>query len=84
MVVSALHRKQECKVEKLLVQEVGGQAAEDQKQMQTSNTWINYRGSVHMKFNSHDYFIQSIIYQWRIIKLRGREGGGGVKREGAY
>ena len=34
--------------------EVGGHAAEDQKQIWTSSTWINHTGSVHVKCYSRD------------------------------
>ena len=67
MVVSALHKELECKGKSSI------QAAEDQKQIRLSNTWINHPGSVQMEFYSRDWFIQSNIYYW----LRGR-------REGAY
>ena len=59
MVVSALHKELECKGKSSI------QAAEDQKQIRPSNTWINHPGSVH------DWFIQSNIYYW----LRGRREG---------
>ena len=45
---------------KAQIQELGGHAAEDQKQILTSSWWINHPGSVHMKFYSHDWLIQSI------------------------
>ena len=72
--VSVLHKELEYKVEKLKYKKVGGHAAEDQKQIRTSSWWINHPGSVHMKFYSHDWLIQSIIYKWRIIRGRGRRG----------
>ena len=40
--------------EKAQVQEVGGHAADNQKQIQTSSWCINHTGSVHTKFYSHD------------------------------
>ena len=40
-------------IEKAQVQEVGGHAADDQKQIRTSNTWINHRGSVQIQFYSN-------------------------------
>lgn len=43
-------------------QDVWGHAPEDQKQIQTSDTWISHTGSVHMKYHSPDYLIQCIIY----------------------
>ena len=46
--------------------------SEDQKQIRTSSWWINHPGSVHVKFYSSYWWMQSIIYQWRIIR-----GGGG-------
>ena len=42
---------------KAQVQEVGGRAIEDQKQIRTSDMWINLRGSVQMKFYSHWFMI---------------------------
>ena len=42
---------------KAQVQEVGGHAIEDQKQIRTSDMWINLRGSVQMKFYSHWFMI---------------------------
>ena len=48
MVVSALHKELECKVESSI------QAAEDQNQIRPSNTRINHPGSVQMKFYSRD------------------------------
>ena len=47
---------------KAQVQEVGGHAAEDQIQIRTSSWLINHQGSVHTKFYSRDWSIQSIIY----------------------
>ena len=47
MVVSVLYKELECNVE-----EVGGHAAEDQKQIRTSNTRTNHPGSVKMTFCS--------------------------------
>ena len=38
-----------------------GHAAEDQKQIWTSNWWINHPGAAHMKFYSRDWLIQSIM-----------------------
>ena len=40
---------------KAQVQEVGGHAAEDQKQIETSNMWINQPGSVQRKFYSYGW-----------------------------
>ena len=72
--VSVLHKELEYKVEKLKYKKVRGHAAEDHKQIQTSRSWwIYHLGSVHMKFYSRDWLIQSIIYWWRIIK--GGKGG---------
>lgn len=39
---------------KAQVWEVGGHADKDQKQIWTSNMWINHHGSVQMKFYNHD------------------------------
>ena len=47
---------------KAQVQEAGVHAAKDQKQIWTSNTWINHPGSVQMIFYSRDLLIHSIIY----------------------
>ena len=41
------HKKQKCQVKKPEYKKVGGQAAEDQKQIRTSSWWINHPGSVH-------------------------------------
>ena len=58
---------------KAQVREVGGHSAEDQTQIRTCSWWINHPGSVHMKFYSRDWsVIQSIIYDWRIIRGKGR------------
>ena len=63
MIITLLHKKLKYKVEKLkLVQEVGGHAAADQNQIRTSSWWINHPVSVHTKFYSRDWLIQSIIY----------------------
>ena len=60
--------------------------SEDQKQIRTSSWWINHPGSAHVKFYSSYWWMQSIIYQWRIIRgmlffklfsLKGGGGGGG-------
>ena len=61
--VSVLHKELEHKVEKLKYKiEVLGHAAEDQNQIQTSQLVNKPSRSVHMKFYSHDWLIQSIIY----------------------
>ena len=60
--VSVLHKELEYKVEKLKNKKVGGHAAEVQNQIQTSSWQINHPGSVHMKFYSCDWVIQSLIY----------------------
>ena len=60
--VSVLHKELEYKVEKLKYKKVGGHAAEDQKQIRTSSWWLSHPGSVHAKFYSRDWLIQSIIY----------------------
>ena len=62
------------------VQEVGGHAAEDQKEIRTSSSGINHLGSVHTKFYSRNWSIQSICYLWKRGLIRGRGliwGGGG-------
>ena len=43
-------KKQKCQVKKPKHKKVAGQAAEDQKQIQTSAWRINYPGLVHTKF----------------------------------
>ena len=53
--------------------------SEDKKQVRTSSWWINHPGSVHVKFYSSYWWMQSIIYQWRIIR-----GGGGLIRDGRW
>ena len=73
MMVSVLHKELECKVEKLKYKKVRGHAAEDQNQIRTSRWELNHPRSVHTKFNSHDWLIQSLIYKWKII--RGGEEG---------
>ena len=60
--VSVLHKELEYNVEKLKYKKVGGHAAEDQNKIRTSNWYINHPGSVHRKFYSRDWSIQSIIY----------------------
>lgn len=71
---------------KAQVHEGGGHASENQQQILTSRTWINYIGSFHLK-----WWMQSIIYfenKWKgfgglnnFLKLkRGallEKGGGG-------
>ena len=42
--------------------------SEDQKQIRTSSWWINHPGSAHVKFYSSYWWMQSIIYHWRIIR----------------
>ena len=61
--VSVLHKEQEYKMEKLKYKKVGGNAAEEQNQIQTS-TWFNKPPQVspYIKFYSRDWLIQSIIY----------------------
>ena len=59
---SVLHKDLQYKVDKLKYKKIGGHAAEDQKQIRTSSWQINYPGSVHKKFNSRDWLIQSIAY----------------------
>ena len=57
---SVLHKDLQYKVDKLKYKKIEGHAAEDQKQIRTSSWQINYPWSVHKKFNSRDWFIQSI------------------------
>ena len=56
---------------KAQVWEVGGHTDKDQKQIWTSNMWINHHGSVQMKFYNHDQYNLS----WKL--MTGSEGGGG-------
>ena len=84
MVVSALHKELECKVKSSIP------TAEDQKQIRPTNTRVNHPGSVQMKFYSRDWFIQYIIYYWRIYDKGEGRGGlstffpwkGGLIRDG--
>ena len=46
---------------KAQVQGLLGHAAEDQNKIRTSSWQINHPGSVHTKFYSRDWLIQSII-----------------------
>ena len=62
MLVLVPHKKQKCQVKKPKYKKVGGQAAEDKKQIQTSSWWINHPGLVHTKFYSRYWLIQSFIY----------------------
>ena len=57
--VSVLHKEEVYGVEKL---KYLGHEARDQNHIRTSSWLINYPGSVHTKFYSRDWFIQSIIY----------------------
>ena len=74
------HKKQKCQVKKAKYQKVGGQAAKDQKQIQTSTWWINYAALVHTKFYRRHWLILFFIYLAKNNK--GRGGGVGVKTEG--
>ena len=60
--VSVLHEELKYKVEELKNKKVGGYAAEDQNQIRTSSWYVNHPGSVHVKFYSRDWLIQSLIY----------------------
>ena len=72
MIVSVPHKELECKVKiKVQVQELGGHRAKDQTQIQTSSWWINKPGSVHTKFYSCCWLIQSII----LLVNNNKEGG---------
>ena len=57
---------------------VGGQAAEDQKQIRTSSWWINHPGSVHTVLQLS--LIDTVLF----ISEEWEKGGGGmgVKRDG--
>ena len=68
--LSVLRKELECKVQKLKHEKVGGHAAEDQEQIQTSSWWINHPGSVHTKFYSCDSLI---IGSFSIDDSNGRE-----------
>ena len=80
--VSVLHKDLEYKVDKLLYKKVGVHVAKDQNLIRTSSWEINHPRSVHTKFYSRDWLIQSIIYYWRII--RGGERKGSLIERGAY
>ena len=72
-IVSVPHKELECKVKiKVQVQELGGHRAKDQTQIQTSSWWINQPGSVHKKFYSCCWLIQSIILL--VNNNKGEEG----------
>ena len=58
--VSVLHKWLEYKVEKLKYNKFGGHAPKDQ--YLHFQLVINHPGSVHTKFYSCDWLIQSIIY----------------------
>ena len=74
MIVSVPHKELECKVKiKVQVQELGGHTFKDQTQIQTSSWWINQPGSVHTKFYSCCWLIQSIILL--VSNNKGEEGG---------
>ena len=59
--VSVLHEELKYKVEELKNKKVGGYAAEDQNQIRTSSWYIKHPRSVHVKFYSRDWLIQSLI-----------------------
>ena len=61
MLVSVLDKELEYKVNKLKFKKLEVMQSRV-KQIWTSNTWINHSGSLQMKFYSHDWLIQSIIY----------------------
>ena len=54
-IVSVLRQKKKKKTRmQAQVQALGSHAAEDQKQIRTSNWWINRSASVHTKFYCRD------------------------------
>ena len=72
--VSVLHKELEYKVEKLKNKKLDVMQPRIKKKPNFQLRWIRYPESVHTKFYSRDWLIQSIIYYWRIIRGRG-EGG---------
>ena len=78
MVVSALHKELECKVEKLN----RGSCSSCSRGSKTNPTFQHVnKPSVQMKFYIRDWFLkQSIIYQWRTKRV-GERGGGGLLKE---
>ena len=74
--VSVLHKEPKYKPRgKAQVEEVGGYAAEDQKQIRTSNWGINHPGSVHTRFYSRDWLIKSLY-----LLVSNNKGEGASKR----
>ena len=71
------------------VQEVWGNAAEEQKQMRNSSWGIDHPGSVHKTFCGRDWFqsittaIQSEEVRNYSEEKKGGEGWGGLKERGA-
>ena len=72
--VSLLHKELEYEVEKLKYKKLEFMQPRIKNKAELPVGEVNHPGSVHTKFYSRDWFIQSIIYEWRII--RGGEGGG--------
>ena len=67
--VSVLLKELECKVEKLKNKKVGGHAAEDQNQIETSSWQINHPGSV-----LQSWLINTVSHL--LVKNNQRRGGG--------
>ena len=80
--LSLVPHKKKCQVKKPKYKKVGGQAAEDQKQIRTSSWWINHPGSVLTKFYSCHWLI--VFYLLVKNKKRGGEVEWGLKERGTY
>ena len=72
MVVSVLHKELECNVKSSSTRS-WSHAAKDQEQIHTSTLWINHPRSVHTKFYSCDWLMQSNILL--VSNTKGRWGG---------
>ena len=75
--VSVLHNELEYKVEKLKYKKLEIMQPRIKNKAELPVGEVNHPRSVHTKFYSRDWFIQSIIYDRRIITVG--EGGRGLK-----
>ena len=73
MMISALHNELECKVEKLKYKKLKSCSQGSSQQIHTSTLWINHPRSVHTKFYSGDWLMQSNILL--VSNNKGRWGG---------
>ena len=81
--VSVLHNELEYKVKKLKYEKLEIMQPRIKNKAELPVGEVNHPRSVHTKFYSRDWFIQSIIYDRRIITVG--EGRERIKREeGAY